>query len=655
MLVRRLAEGYVVADDFPVTVAPTIALRIVSGELRAVPRFDGDRNRLAGKVDPVEALALLSHAGRCRRSRLHDQCWPGASDEVAGVVDRSVVVMPGKQHVDPGVADSIERKFAPADGAGHRSADLEREQRMVRDQDLSRIGIGPIERVADEPHLVLIDSPVLEGERTGGVDSKHRRTRDFLQRAERVVDVARVAGQRRQEAAEDVVERDVVVAGNRQHLVPGVAEPFEEAARFLELLGPGTLGEIAADDHQVGLGRVHFGFYRLDQFGVVGAEVEVGQMDQASHELANARDSGRFIDTCGSVDRTHANTGTRPVSEKLRFDEAALEGWMSDQVAGFRGPIAVSQFKGGQSNPTYRIDSPSGAYVLRRKPPGKLLPGAHAVEREFRVLAALGEQGFPVARVHGLCEDESVIGTPFYVMDMVDGRIFWEAQLPGLSAQERAQAFDSMNATIARLHDFDPAAIGLGDYGKPTGFVERQVARWSKQYLGDVEAGRIAAMDRLVEWLGKHLPPDSGQSSVVHGDFRCDNMIFDAKAPAVRAVLDWELSTLGDPAADFTYHLLMYRMPHDLFAGLGGIDIEPLGIPSEDAYVAAYCRRTGRDHLPNKDYLIVFCLFRLAAIIHGIKGRIVRGTASSAHAAQMVERLEPLAELAWSEAQKATL
>jgi aminoglycoside phosphotransferase (APT) family kinase protein len=353
------------------------------------------------------------------------------------------------------------------------------------------------------------------------------------------------------------------------------------------------------------------------------------------------------------MDRTEANSGTSPVSERLRFDEKALEHWMAANVEGFGGPIRVTQFKGGQSNPTYRIDSASGAYVLRRKPPGTLLPGAHAVEREYRVIAALGAQRFPVARVYGLCEDEGVIGTPFYIMDMVEGRIFWEAQLPGLSPQDRAAAFDSMNATIAALHSFDPGQIGLGNYGRPTSFVERQVARWSKQYVGDEQAGRVEAMDRLVDWLHKHLPPDSGRSSFVHGDFRCDNMIFDANAPTVRAVLDWELSTLGDPASDFTYHLLMYRMPSVLFAGLAGVDLAPLGIPSEEEYVAAYCRRTGRDTLPDKDYLVVFNLFRLAAIIHGIRGRIVRGTASSGHAVDTASRLEALADLAWSEAQKA--
>jgi len=256
-----------------------------------------------------------------------------------------------------------------------------------------------------------------------------------------------------------------------------------------------------------------------------------------------------------------------------------------------------------------------------------------------------------VPRVYGLCEDESIIGTPFYVMDLVAGRIVWEAHFPGLSNKQRSAHFDAMNATIAQLHSFDPQAIGLGDYGRAAGFVERQVARWSKQYLADAEGGRIAAMDRLVDWLGKYLPPDSGDARVAHGDFRCDNMIFDAAEPRVRAVLDWELSTLGDPASDFTYHLLMYRMPAQIFAGLAGVDLAALGIPSEQDYVAAYCRRTGRTHIPNLDYLMVFNLFRLAAIVHGIKGRLVRGNASSSHAAEMVERLEPLADLAWAQAE----
>jgi aminoglycoside phosphotransferase (APT) family kinase protein len=354
------------------------------------------------------------------------------------------------------------------------------------------------------------------------------------------------------------------------------------------------------------------------------------------------------------MDRTEANTGTRDVSERLRFDVVALERWMADHVAGYAGPLSVSQFKGGQSNPTYRLDTPSDrAFVLRRKPPGELLPGAHAVEREARVMSALGRQGFPVPHVHGACDDESVIGTPFFVMDLVEGRIIWEASFPGTTPTERAAHFDAMNATIAQLHCYDPAAIGIGDYGRATGFVERQVARWSKQYMSDAEAGRLPQMDAVVDWLEKHLPPDSGDAHVVHGDFRCDNMIFAADAPRVVAVLDWELSTLGDPAADFVYHLLMYRMPAGLFTGLAGLDLAALGIPSEQEYVAAYCRRTGRDHLPNIDYLVVFVTFRLAAILHGIKGRLARGNASSAHAAQMVSQLEPLADLALTQARTA--
>jgi aminoglycoside phosphotransferase (APT) family kinase protein len=364
--------------------------------------------------------------------------------------------------------------------------------------------------------------------------------------------------------------------------------------------------------------------------------------------------SSELLDAA-AMDRTEANSGTAEVSERLRFDVAALSRWMAGHVDGFEGPLSVSQFKGGQSNPTYRLDGLGGAYVLRRKPPGQILPGAHAVEREYRVLAALGREGFPVPRVHALCEDDSVIGTPFYVMDMVPGRIVWEAQFPGMTREARGAHFDAMNGTIARLHSFDPVALGLGDFGRATGFVERQVARWSNQYLADTDGGRVEAMDRLVDWLGKHLPPDSGESRIAHGDFRCDNMIFDTHGPEVRAVLDWELSTLGDPVADFTYHLLMYRMPERIFSGLAGMNLDALGIPSEDAYVAAYCRRTGRDGLTNKDYLVVFCMFRLAAILHGIKGRLARGNASSAHAAEMVERLEPLAELAWSEAQRAQL
>ena len=355
------------------------------------------------------------------------------------------------------------------------------------------------------------------------------------------------------------------------------------------------------------------------------------------------------------MDRTEANSGTRAVDDKLAFDVAALEAWMKVHVAGFAGALDVSQFKGGQSNPTYRLDTPGRAFVLRRKPPGALLAGAHAVEREERVMSALGPTGFPVPRIHALCEDPAVIGTPFFVMDLVEGRIVWEAAFPGLSATARAAHFDAMNATIALLHGIDPAAVGLADYGRPAGFVERQVARWSKQYLADTAAGRLPQMDALVDWLGAHLPRDRGDARIVHGDFRCDNMIFAAEEPRILAVLDWELSTLGDPLADFVYHLLMYRMPAGMFTGLAGLDLAALGIPSEADYVAAYCRRTARDHLPDLDYLFVFVMFRLAAILHGIKGRVARGTASSAHAAAMANQFEPLADLAWAQARTARL
>ncbi len=347
------------------------------------------------------------------------------------------------------------------------------------------------------------------------------------------------------------------------------------------------------------------------------------------------------------MDRTEANTGTRDVSDHLRFDVPGLERWMASHVDDFAGPITVSQFKGGQSNPTYRLDTPSGrAFVLRRKPPGKLLPGAHAVDREARVMGALGQHGFPVPHIHGSCDDESVIGTPFFVMDLVEGRIVWEATFPGMSREDRSAHFDAMNDTIARLHSFDPKALSLDDYGRATGFVERQVARWSTQSETDIEAGRSPAMDRLVEWLRDNLPADSGDARIVHGDFRCDNMIFDPTEPRVAAVLDWELSTIGDPAADFVYHLMMYRMPAGMFTGLDGLDFDALGIPSEEDYVAAYCRRTGRTELPHLDYLSDFVMFRLAAICHGIRGRLARGSASSAHAEATAALTEPLAELA---------
>lgn len=348
-----------------------------------------------------------------------------------------------------------------------------------------------------------------------------------------------------------------------------------------------------------------------------------------------------------------ANVGTTPVREGYTFDEGALARWMADYVPGFAGPMSVEQFKGGQSNPTYKLVTPGHAYVLRRKPPGELLKGAHAVDREAKVLTGLEKGGFQVAHVHGLCTDESVIGTWFYVMDMVEGRIFWDATVPGVSNDERAAIFDAMNATMSKLHMVDYAAVGLGGYGRPGNYFERQIGRWSKQYLDDELAGRDPNMDRLIEWLPANIPADDDATSITHGDFRIDNMIFHPTEPKVLAVLDWELSTLGHPGADFAYNAMMYRMPPHIVAGLGGADIASLGIPSEADYVASYCRRTGRDAMPAYDFYVAFNFFRLAAIFHGIKGRVLRGTASSAQAQERVRVLPELFTLAWRQAEKA--
>ncbi len=345
-------------------------------------------------------------------------------------------------------------------------------------------------------------------------------------------------------------------------------------------------------------------------------------------------------------------SGTQAVREQHRFDEGRLAEWMRSNVEGYAGPLTVAQFKGGQSNPTYKLVTPTKNYVMRRKPPGLLLKSAHAVDREYKVISALYAQGFPVARTYGLCTDEEVIGTWFYIMDCVDGRVVWDTTFPDVPKDARAAHFDAMNKTLADLHNFDPEAIGLGDFGKPGNYFARQIARWAGQYKDDEQAGHFAEMDQLCEWLPANIPPGD-ETSVVHGDYRADNMILHPTEPKVLAVLDWELSTLGHPLADFTYHLMMYRMPPEETAGLAGQDLAALGIPTEAEYVEAYCRRTGRSGIPNLDFYIAFNMFRLAAIIHGIKGRYIRGTASNAHAAAMSERLVPLARLAWAQAEQA--
>ncbi len=318
---------------------------------------------------------------------------------------------------------------------------------------------------------------------------------------------------------------------------------------------------------------------------------------------------------------------------------------MSSHVEGFHGPASVQQFKGGQSNPTYRIDTESGSFVLRRKPPGKLLKSAHAVDREFRIISALYAADFPVPRPYALCEDDAVIGTMFYVMEYVDGRIFWDLDLPNCDPDERAAIYDSANATIARLHSFDWQALGLGDYGKPGNYFERQISRWIGQYRAS-ETQPIDDMDALIDWLPANIPEDDS-ASIVHGDFRLDNMIVHPSEPRIIAVLDWELSTIGHPLADFTYHLLSWQMPPIGIGSIGlkGKDLVALGIPTEEEYLARYCERTGRSEIANRSFYAAFNLFRLAAILQGIAGRVRDGTAASAHAAQAEQAVGPLAEL----------
>jgi len=346
-------------------------------------------------------------------------------------------------------------------------------------------------------------------------------------------------------------------------------------------------------------------------------------------------------------------SGTKEVAERLRFEVGALESYLRAHVPGFAGPVTVSQFKGGQSNPTYLIATPQRRYVLRRKPPGKLLPSAHAVDREYRVIAALYAQGFPVAEPILYCADDGVIGTAFFLMAYVEGRVFWEAEMPSSNPTERAQVYDAMNATLARLHSFDPAAIGLGDFGRGENYVARQVERWSKQYRAS-ETEKIEDMERLMAWLPAHLPP-AQPPRLVHGDYRLDNMILASDAPKILAVLDWELSTLGDPLADFSYHLMQWHMPPSE-AGTGslvGHDLAALGIPSIEDYVDAYVRRTGLDPRPYLAVYSAYNFFRIAAILQGIVGRVRDGTATSAFAAAKASLVRPLAAKAWDFAQQA--
>jgi aminoglycoside phosphotransferase (APT) family kinase protein len=356
-----------------------------------------------------------------------------------------------------------------------------------------------------------------------------------------------------------------------------------------------------------------------------------------------------------SIDRQQAFSGIKDAAPTLRLDVAQLEQYLAAHVAGFAGPLTVKQFKGGQSNPTYLLGTPARRYVLRRKPPGKLLPSAHAVDREYRVIRGLHAEGFPVAEALAYCPEESVVGTPFYVMGFVDGRVFWEPQMPDSNPAERAAVYDSMNATIARLHGLDPARIGLGDFGKGENYVARQVERWSKQYRAS-ETEQIDAMERLIDWLPKHIPV-GGPARLVHGDYRLDNIILSPSQPKVLAVLDWELSTLGDPLADLAYHLMQWGMPpSETGAGVGtllGQDLGRLGIPSRLDYVEAYVGRTGLDPRPHLPVYLAYNFFRLAAILQGIVGRVRDGTASSETAAAMAPLVRPLAAKGWDFAREA--
>jgi aminoglycoside phosphotransferase (APT) family kinase protein len=344
-------------------------------------------------------------------------------------------------------------------------------------------------------------------------------------------------------------------------------------------------------------------------------------------------------------------SGTREVEERHRVNEANLAKWMSENVEGFKGPLTVLQFKGGQSNPTYRLNTPGRSYVMRRRPFGKLLPSAHAVDREFRVISALGRQpGFPVARAYALCLDDAVIGSAFYIMSMEEGRVFWDPGLPSQTPDSRRKIFTSKIETLAKLHTFDPEKIGLGDFGKPGNYFARQIDRWTKQYRAS-EIERIDAMDRLIQWLPRNVPLDD-TTSIVHGDYRLDNMIFHPTEPRVLAVLDWELSTLGNPLGDFAYHAMAWRLPPAAFRGLGGADLAALGIPGEDAYRTAYCRRTGRAEIPHWDFYLAYNMFRLAAILQGIMGRVREGTAASLRAREAGERAKVLARLSWEQVEK---
>ena len=328
------------------------------------------------------------------------------------------------------------------------------------------------------------------------------------------------------------------------------------------------------------------------------------------------------------------------------LDTRSLEAYLRDHLPEVHGPITAEKFAGGQSNPTFLISDGDQRWVLRRKPPGELLASAHAVDREFRVMSALAGTDVPVARTYLLCEDESVVGSMFYLMEYLDGRVFWDPKLAEISDnEERAAMYDEMNRVLAALHSVDPNAVGLEDFGRPGNYFARQVGRWTKQYRAS-ETEHNPAMEQLIEWLPANMPEDDGQVSLVHGDYRLDNLMFHPTEPRIIGILDWELSTLGHPLADLSYQIMAWQLPDEEgIRGLMGIDRTALGLPSDEEYVARYCERVGRDGIDNWNFYLVFCFFRLAAILQGIKKRAEIGTASSAEAASRAALVDPLAQL----------
>ncbi|MCP4755636.1 MAG: phosphotransferase [Proteobacteria bacterium] len=349
------------------------------------------------------------------------------------------------------------------------------------------------------------------------------------------------------------------------------------------------------------------------------------------------------------LDRQKEFSGTKPVADALKFDTDALQKYMEEHVEGFSGSLVVNQFKGGQSNPTYVLEADRKKYVLRRKPPGVLLKSAHAVDREYRVISALAQTDVPVAKTYCLCTDDSVIGTWFYIMEHVEGRIFWDFE--SVPFEERPAIYDAMNDAIAKLHMVDHKKIGLENYGKQGSYFERQLSRWSKQYEASKDQN-YPAMENLIAWLKASIP-ENDETTIVHGDYRLDNIIFHSTEPKILAILDWELSTLGHPMSDFAYHCMYWRFPaDDTFNGLGEKDCKAENIPTEEEYVAAYCRKIGRDSIENWEYYLAFNVFRVAAIVFGILGRLRDGTASSQQAEETAELAVPLSELGWQLAQE---